>query len=445
MLKEMTLPPYNSDAEKSVLGAMILSDESIGDAVEYLDEGYFYETAHQKIFAAIKNIYSERKNIDLIVLSDYLKDKNLLDSIGGISYLAQIVDLVPTTANVRYYIDIVKDKGVRRQLIKNAGTIVRNGYDTSMELGEVVDESQRLIFEVAEARQNQQAFIVKDLLRKSIETIDKLCQRKESVTGVSTGFLDLDKHTAGLQKSELIIVAARPGMGKSALAMGMAQNACLKKKTPVAVFSLEMSKEHLIQRMLCSQAMVRADRVRTGFLSHEEWPMLTKAASELSEMPMYIDDTPAISVLELRAKARRLKSTANIGLIIVDYLQLMRSGTRTESRQQEISEISRSLKSLSRELDVPLVALSQLSRAVEGREVKKPQLSDLRESGAIEQDADVVLLIMREDYYNPTMENQGVAEINIAKQRNGISGISVKLKFIKEYVKFVNLDHTHHE
>ena len=221
--------------------------------------------------------------------------------------MAQIVDAVPTTANVRYYIDIVKDKGVRRQLIKNAGTIIRNGYDTAMELGDVVDESQRLIFAIAEARQNQQAFLVKDLLRASIETIDKLCQRKEAITGVTTGFIDLDKHTAGLQKSELIIIAARPGMGKSALAMCMAQNACLKSKTPVAVFSLEMSKEHLIQRMLCSQAMVKADRVRTGFLSHDEWPMLTKAASELSEMPMYIDDTPAISILELRAKARRLK------------------------------------------------------------------------------------------------------------------------------------------
>ena len=442
---EMSPPPYNSDAEKSVLGAMILSTDSIGDAIEYLEDGYFYETAHQKIFEAIKTIYSDRKNVDLVVLSDYLKDKNQLDSIGGLSYLAQIVDAVPTTANVRYYIDIVKDKGVRRLLIKNAGMIIRNGYDTGMELGEVVDESQRLIFAIAEARQNQQAFLVKGLLREAIGTIEKLSERKESITGVTTGFIDLDKHTAGLQKSELIIIAARPGMGKSALAMGIAQNACLKSKTPVAVFSLEMSKENLIQRMLCSQAMVNANKVRTGFLSHDEWPQLTKAASELSDMPMYIDDTPAISVLELRAKARRLKTTANIGMIVVDYLQLMRSGTRTENRQQEISEISRSLKSLSRELDVPVIALSQLNRALEGREVKKPQLSDLRESGAIEQDADVVLLISRDDYYNPTLENRGIAEINIAKQRNGISGEYVKLKFLREYVKFVNLDMSHGE
>ena len=233
---EMSPPPYNSDAEKSVLGAMILSTDSIGDAIEYLEDGYFYETAHQKIFEAIKTIYSDRKNVDLVVLSDYLKDKSQLDSIGGLSYLAQIVDAVPTTANVRYYIDIVKDKGVRRLLIKNAGMIIRNGYDTGMELGEVVDESQRLIFAIAEARQNQQAFLVKGLLREAIGTIEKLSERKESITGVTTGFIDLDKHTAGLQKSELIIIAARPGMGKSALAMGIAQNACLKSKTPVAVF-----------------------------------------------------------------------------------------------------------------------------------------------------------------------------------------------------------------
>ncbi len=444
MQQDIRIPPQNIDAEKAVLGAMMLNDEAIGVAIERIDSFYFYETSHQKIFEAVKNLYSERKNVDLITLSDDLKNKGLLESVGGVAYLSELADFVPTAANAEYYIGIVKEKGIQRRLIKSATEIIGKSYTSGVDVDVLVDEAERLIFEIATARQKQQAVPIKDIVRKTIENIDQLYQRKDAITGVSTGFLDFDKKTSGLQPSDLIIVAGRPSMGKSALAVSMAEHACLEKNVPVAIFSLEMSKEQLVQRMLCSQARVNAQDVRTGVFAAADWPLLTKAAGRLSNAPMYIDDTPAISVLELRAKARRLKNAHNIGLIIVDYLQLMQASTRSESRQQEISEISRSLKALARELSVPLIAISQLSRAVESRQDHRPQLSDLRESGAIEQDADVVVLLMREEYYNPTEENRGIAEAIIAKQRNGPTG-TVKLKFFKEYVKFANLDLVHQE
>jgi replicative DNA helicase len=437
--EEIRIPPQNIDAEKAVLGAMMLSEEAIGVSIEHIDSFYFYETSHQKIFEAVKDLYANRKNVDLITLSDYLKNKAILDSIGGVTYLTQLADFVPTAANIQYYVDIVKEKGIQRQLIKNSTEIISKSYGTNVNVNELVDEAERLIFEIATAKQRQQAASIKEIIRTTIETIDQLYQKKEAITGVPTGFIDFDRMTSGLQKSDLIIIAGRPSMGKSAFAVSMAEYACVEKNIPVAMFSLEMSKEQLVQRMLCSQARVDAHKVRTGFLSPAEWPLLTKAAGKLSNVPMYIDDTPAISVLELRAKARRLKASYDIGLIIVDYLQLMQASVKTESRQQEISEISRSLKALARELRVPLIAISQLSRAVESRQDHRPQLSDLRESGAIEQDADVVVLLMREEYYNPTPENQGIAEAIIAKQRNGPTG-SVKLKFFKEFVTFANLE-----
>ncbi len=437
--EEIRIPPQNVDAEKAVLGAMMISEEAIGVAIEHIDSFYFYETSHQKIFEAIKDLYASRKNVDLITLSDSLKNKSLLDPIGGLTYLTQLADFVPTAANVQYYVDIVKQKGIQRQLIKNSTDIVSKSYSTDVNIDDLVDEAERLIFEIATAKQKQQAVALKDIIRTTIENIDQLYQRKESITGVPTGFVDFDRMTSGLQKADLIVIAGRPSMGKSAFAVSIAEYACVEKNIPVAIFSLEMSKEQLVQRMLCSQARVDAHKVRTGFLSPAEWPMLTKAAGRLSNIPMYIDDTPAISVLELRAKARRLKAAHGIGLIIVDYLQLMQASVKTDSRQQEISEISRSLKALARELSVPLIAISQLSRAVESRQDHRPQLSDLRESGAIEQDADVVVLLMREEYYNPTEENRGIAEAIIAKQRNGPTG-SVKLKFFKEFVSFANLE-----
>lgn len=442
MTQEIRIPPQNIEAEKAVLGAMMLSDEAIGTALEQLDSFYFYETRHQKIFESIRDLYSQRRNVDLITLTDHLKNKALFDAVGGKNYVTEIADFVPTAANVKYYIDIIKEKGIQRQLIKNSTEIISKSYGTDVNVDELVDAAEQLIFEIATSKQKQQAVPVKDLVKAAIENIDSLYQRKQAITGVPTGFIDFDKMTSGLQKSDLIIIAGRPSMGKSAFAVSIGENAAIDHKIPVAIFSLEMSKEQLVQRMLCSQAMVDANKVRTGMLSPSDWPHLTKAAGKLSSVPIFIDDTPAITVLELRAKARRLKAAHDIGLIIVDYLQLMQSSARAESRQQEISEISRSLKALARELRVPLIAISQLSRAVESRQDHRPQLSDLRESGAIEQDADVVVMLMREEYYVATEENRGIAEAIIGKQRNGPTG-SVKLKFFKEYVKFANLEVAH--
>ena len=349
-----------------------------------------------------------------------------------------MIDLVPSAANVEHYANIVKEKGVLRRLIRNATNIIAESYESTGNVDEVVDNAERLIFEVADLKQRTQSVHIKDLVRQSIEKLDFLYQRKQHVTGIPTGFEKIDHMTSGLQNSDLIIIAGRPSMGKSALAISMAEYVGIEQKQGVAIFSLEMSKEQLVQRMLCSQARVDAHKVRSGFLAPADWPKLTAAAGRLSESKIFIDDTPAISVLELRAKARRLKANQGIEPIILDYLQLMRSTVQSESRQQEISEISRSLKALARELSVPVIALSQLSRAVESRQDHKPQLSDLRESGAIEQDADLVVLLMREEYYNPTEENKGVADVMIAKQRNGPVG-TVKLAFIKEYMRFENL------
>ena len=436
--QEIRVPPQNIDAEKSVLGSLLIDEEAIGAAIEILDEAWFYEQAHRQIFKAILELYNQRKNVDLITLSDKLKNDGTLEQIGGVSYLSFLIDLVPSAANVEHYANIVKEKGVLRRLIKNATNIIAESYESTGNSDEVVDNAERLIFEVADLKQRSQSVHIKDLVRQSIEKLDFLYQRKQHVTGIPTGFEKFDHMTSGLQNSDLIIIAGRPSMGKSALAISMAEYVGIEQKQGVAVFSLEMSKEQLVQRMLCSQARVDAHKVRSGFLAPADWPKLTAAAGRLSESKIFIDDTPAISVLELRAKARRLKANQGIELIILDYLQLMRSTVQSESRQQEISEISRSLKALARELSIPVIALSQLSRAVESRQDHKPQLSDLRESGAIEQDADLVVLLMREEYYNPTEENKGVADVNIAKQRNGPVG-TVKLAFIKEYMRFENL------
>lgn len=436
--EEIRLPPQNIEAEKSVLGSMLIDEEAIGLAIEILDEQWFYEESHRKIYRAMLDLFNAHKNVDLITLSDKLKSDGSLDQVGGVTYLSTIIDFVPTSANVEHYARIVREKGVLRKLIKNSTKIISESYTAKGNIEDVVDEAERLIFEVADLRQKNQSVHIKDLVKSGIENLDKLYQRKQHVTGLATGFEKLDYMTSGFQKSDLIILAGRPSMGKSALAVSIAENAAILGKSGVAIFSLEMSKEQLVQRMLCSQAKVDAHKVRSGFLSPADWPRLTKAAGILSESKIYIDDTPAISVLELRAKARRLKANNDIQLIILDYLQLMRSAVKSDSRQQEISEISRSLKALARELNVPLIALSQLSRAVESRQDHRPQLSDLRESGAIEQDADVVILLMREEYYNPTEENKGIAQAIIAKQRNGPVG-DVKLNFVKEYMRFENL------
>ncbi len=432
------IPPQNLEAEMAVLGSMLLDEDAMSTAFEILDKGSFYKDTHRKIFESILGLYNSNKAVDLITLTNELKKNGVLDEIGGVSFLTALVNAVPTAANISHYVAIVREKSILRTLINNATKIVSLCYESEGNIDEVVDSAERFIFEVSDRRTQSGYVHLKEIIKDSIETIDKLYQKKAHVTGVPTGYVDFDIKTAGLQASDLIVIAGRPSMGKSAFAIGIAEYVGVTEKIPVAIFSLEMSKEQLVQRMLCSHAKVDAHKVRTGYLSTSDWPRLTAAAGKLSEAPIFIDDAPAISVMELRAKARRLKAHQDIKLIILDYMQLMRGSANIENRQQEISEISRCLKALARELNVPIIAISQLSRAVESRTDHRPQLSDLRESGAIEQDADVVALILREEYYNPTPENQGIAEINIAKQRNGPVG-SLKLAFIKEYTKFENI------
>ncbi|MBU4345729.1 MAG: replicative DNA helicase [Candidatus Omnitrophica bacterium] len=432
------IPPQNVEAEMAVLGSMLMDETAISIAVESLNADFFYKDNHRKVFTAISDLYSANKAVDLITLADELKRKGVLEGIGGVTFLTALVNYVPTAANISHYVNIVKEKSVLRILINNATKIVSLCYESDGNIGEVVDNAEKLIFEVSDIRPQSSYIHLKEIIKDSIETIDRLYQNKAHVTGIPTGFIDFDNKTSGLQIADLIVIAGRPSMGKSAFALCIAEHAAVVEKIPVAIFSVEMSKEQLVQRMLCAHARVDAHKVRTGYLAASDWPRLTAAAGKLSEAPIFVDDTPAISLMELRAKARRLKMHHDIRLVILDYLQLMRTTGRTENRQQEISEISRALKALARELSIPVVAISQLSRAVEARVDHRPQLSDLRESGAIEQDADVVTLILREEYYNPTPQNQGTAEVIIAKQRNGPVG-SMRLAFIKEYTRFENL------
>ncbi len=433
------LPPQNLEAEVAVLGSMMIEADAIATAIETLTPESFYKEAHRKIFKGVVSLFSDNKAVDLVTLTDVLTREGQIEEVGGVSYLAYLTAAVPTAANLVYYARIVREKYILRHLITNATQIVTDSYDVTQDAEGLLDRAEKLIFDITSRKFSGGVVPLKELVRKQIETIDKLYQRKGQVTGIATGFHEFDVMTAGLQPSDLVILAARPSMGKSALMANIAEHCGMALKTPVAIFSLEMSKEQLIQRMLCSCARVNAHSVRTGFLAQSDWPNLTRAAAKLSEAPIYIDDTPGISILELKAKARRLKAQFDIKVLMLDYLQLMQGSGNVESRQQEISEISRSLKELARELHVPIIALSQLSRAVESRTDHRPQLSDLRESGAIEQDADVVVLMLREEYYNPTEENRGKAEIIIAKQRNGPVG-SLKLAFIHEFTRFENAE-----
>ena len=432
------VPPQNNEAEVAVLGSMLIDKEAVGRAIELLDSESFYKNAHSKIFSTVVNLYDKNKAIDIVTIVDELRKSDLLEEVGGSSYIASLTSSVPTSANISHYAKIVREKAVLRSLIGTATKIISDSYENSSKVDSLLDKAERMIFEITQKKVETKVSSIKDIIKTSIETIDNLYQRKEHITGVATGFHNFDVKTAGLQKSDLIIVAARPSMGKSALVSCIAEHVGIVEKIPIAFFSLEMSKEQLAQRMLCSHARVDSHKVRTGFLSQSDWPKIVNAAGKLSESPIYIDDTPSISALELRAKARRLKAQHDIGLIIVDYLQLMQGVSGADNRQQEISDISRSLKALARELSVPLIAVSQLSRAVEQRSDHRPQLSDLRESGAIEQDADVVVLLLREEYYNPTEENRGLADVIIAKQRNGPVG-TVKLAFISEHTRFEDL------
>ncbi|HOG12503.1 MAG: replicative DNA helicase [Smithellaceae bacterium] len=439
------LPPQNIEAEQSILGSILLENGTINAVQEILNRDDFYSEAHRKIFSAIERMADKNEPVDLITLSSALKDQNLLDSIGGAAYLASLVDNVPTAANAANYAKIVKGKSVLRGLIGSATEIINSCYDTGSDVDQVLDIAEHRIFEISENKVRASFYPIKDIVRDTFRSIEDLFTRKELITGVPTGFDKIDDMTSGLQNSDLIIVAGRPSMGKTALALNVAQHAALETQIPVAIFSLEMSKEQLAFRMLASEARVDSQRMRKGFLGETDWPKLTAAAGRLSEAPLFIDDTPAITVLEMKAKSRRLKAERDLGLIVVDYIQLMRSSGNTNSREQEISEISRSLKALAKELKVPVIALSQLNRQVETRPGgnKRPQMSDLRESGAIEQDADVIIFIYRDEVYNKSDDNpeKGTAEIIIGKQRNGPTG-PVKLAFLDRFTTFENLART---
>ncbi len=433
------VPPQNLEAESAVLGSMLLDKDAIAKAIETLDETAFYKESNRILYSVVVKLYDENKAVDSVTITEELKKRSALDSVGGASYIANLTSDMPTAASIDHYARIVKEKAILRNLIHTASVIMSDSYTAATNVDDILDKAESMIFEIASKKIEVKSVSLKDVIKDSIETIDNLYQRKEHVTGLSTGYYDFDVLTAGLHDSDFIVIAGRPSMGKSAFAGCMAEHIGLIEKKPIAFFSLEMSKEQLVQRLLCSHARVDSHKVRTGFLSQSDWPRLVNAAGKLSESPIYIDDTPAISILELRAKARRLKSQYDIQLIILDYMQLMRGPTRTDNRQQEISEISRSLKALARELRVPVIAVSQLSRAVEQRADKRPQLSDLRESGAIEQDADLVVLLLREEYYNPSDDSlKGMAEAIIAKQRNGPVG-TIKLAFLGEYARFENL------
>jgi len=434
------LPPQHIEAEQSILGGILIENEAINRVMEILDADDFYRDAHRRIFNALINLSERDEPADLITLTNELRKIDQLDSIGGASYLASLIDSVPTAANIEYYARIVKEKAILRKLIQTSTEIITQSYEDRGDVEGFLDEAERSIFEISEKRVRPSFYPIREIVKQSFTTIEKLFKKKEAVTGVPSGFKELDRMTAGFQPSDLIIIAGRPSMGKTAFCLDVAEYAAIGNKIPVAIFSLEMSKEQLVIRMLCSQANVEGTRLRTGYLNESDWPKLTIAAGNLSDAPIYIDDTAALSALELRAKARRLKSEHGLGMVIVDYLQLMRGRARVESRQQEISEISRSLKALAKELTIPVIAVSQLSRKTEERTGNKPQLSDLRESGAIEQDADLILFIYRDEVYNRSEDNpnRGKAEVIIGKQRNGPIG-KIDLAFLDKFTTFKDL------
>ncbi len=432
------VPPQSLDAEESVLGGVLLDGHALDRVIEGMSIDDFYRESHRKIFRAMLTLSEKGEPIDLITLADTLKARGELPESGGATYLAELVDKVPSAANIVHYARIVREKAVLRNLINVANAIASRCYSGPEDVERFLDEAERLIFAVSEKRIRPSFLKMSDLIIDTVKTVEKLYERKELITGVPTGFLDLDRMTAGLQPSDLIIVAARPSVGKTAFVLNIAQYVALHANTGVGIFSLEMAKEQLVLRMLCSEARVDTAKVRTGYLGERDFSRLATAAGRLAEAPIYIDDTPAQNVLELRAKARRLKREANIGLVIIDYLQLMRGLDTQENRTQELSEVSRSLKSLAKELKVPVVALSQLNRQVEQRADRRPVMSDIRDSGCIEQDGDVILFIYRDEVYKPDSQDEGVAEIIVGKQRNGPTG-TVRLAFRKEYTRFDNL------
>ncbi len=433
------IPPHNIEAEQSVLGSILLKDHGLLQVNEHISAVDFYRDSHRLIFEAMAELFDRGEPQDLVTLSSYLKDTNQLETIGGASYLATLTSIVPVTANIESYARIIRQKSILRNLIRVSSDVANRCFEEQDDIDQLVDEAEQSIFEIAGNKSGTVFTSLKKIIPESFKTVEKLYERKELITGVPTGYTELDKMTAGLQASDLVVLAGRPSMGKTALALNIAQHAALVDKTGVAVFSLEMSKEQLAMRLLSSVGRIDSQKIRTGRLRNEDWPHLSRAAGMLSEAPIFIDDTPALSIPEMRSKMRRLASQNDIGLILVDYLQLMR-GRASENRTQEISDISRSLKALAKEHKVPVLALSQLNRGLESRTDKRPMMSDLRESGAIEQDADVICFIYRDEVYNKSEDNpdKGIAEIIIGKQRNGPTGIT-RLFFKKEYTMFENL------
>jgi len=439
MSQDFRVPPHNINAEQSVIGAMLLDKDVVPVIIEILTEEDFYKDAHKNIFSCIQELFSRSEPIDVVTVSDRLRNDGVLDSVGGFEYLAELANLVPTTSSAKYYAKIVEDKSILRKLIKASSDIISMGYECSDEITDILDKAEKNIFEVMQKKNTKDVYEIKDVLMDIFNKLEELYNSDQVITGIPTGFVDLDYKMSGLHKSDLILVAARPAMGKTSFGLNIAQHAAIFGKVPVAIFSLEMSKEQLSNRILCSEAMIDSQRMKTGKFEDNDWKKIANVLGPLSEAPIYIDDSSGVSVMDIRAKCRRLKIEKNIGLIIIDYLQLMQGRGRIESRQQEIAEISRSLKILAKELDVPIVALSQLSRAPEARSDHRPMLSDLRESGSIEQDADIVMFLYRDDYYNTDTEKKNIAEVIVAKNRNGSTGV-VELLWMGQYTKFTNLE-----
>jgi replicative DNA helicase len=440
------IPPHSLEAEQSVLGSMMLSEEAVVAAMEIIESVDFYQGSHRHIFQALVDLFAASRPCDLITLQEELKTKDRLAEVGGVSYLSQLLNVVPTARNAEHYAKIVKEKSMLRRLIILSGEISNSAYDPQSVAEQLIDQAEQKVLQLSQFKMTRPYMRVKDLVRPTFSYLESLYENKQAVTGIPSGFTRLDEYTSGFQNSDLVILAARPSMGKTAFCLNVAQHAAYQTKKAVMLFSLEMSHTQLVTRLLCSEARIDGQKVRRGYLGDEDWMKLTITAGRIEETPMLIDDTANASLLDIRSKARRAFAQDKIGMVIIDYLQLISwSGSeKPESRQQEVSAISRALKGLARELNVPVICLSQLSRAVESRTDKRPMLSDLRESGAIEQDADVVLFLYRDEYYNPKTEKKGVGEVIIAKQRNGPVG-SVELAFNPNFARFDNLETVYKE
>lgn len=437
MEDNVRIPPHSVEAEQSVLGSILLDKDAMISVSETLVPEDFYKEAHKVIYESMLKLYNNQSEIDLITLADELRDQGYLDDIGGIPYITSLSTIVPTTSNIQYYVKIVKEKSIVRQLISAANDIINLGYDGSAKVDDVLENAEKKIFEISQDRTTNDFKQINQVLKDTYDMIEKLYTEKNDVTGLTTGFRDLNKKINGFQNSDLLLVAARPAMGKTAFALNLVQNAALKGDASVAVFSLEMSKEQLVQRMLSAQSNVELKKIKTGKLGANDWPRIIEAMAVLSEAKIHIDDTPGIKISELRSKCRKLKIEKGLDLVLIDYLQLMEGEGNNESRQQEIAKISRSLKILAKELNCPVVALSQLSRAPEQRADHRPMLSDLRESGSIEQDADIVMFLYRDEYYNPDTERKNIGEVIVAKNRHGETG-TIELVWFGEVQKFAD-------